>query len=80
VRYSESLRGLRASRLTACDQSLTVMRLLADERKPLEERHDARAEIWEAIHLPVAAAVAGGAHRPAAESLAEEIERRSIVL
>src|SRR3954453_10827720 len=57
-----------------------VLRLLADERKPLEERHDALAVVREAIDLPVPPAVAGDAHRSAAERLAKEIERSPILL
>src|SRR4051812_19605572 len=57
-----------------------VLRLLADERKPLEERNDAFPVIREAVDLPVPAAVAGDPHRPAAHRLAKEIERRPILL
>src|SRR6266576_3725953 len=57
-----------------------VLRLLADERKPLEEGDDALAVVREAVDLPVPAAVAGDSHRPAAERLAKQIERSPILL
>src|SRR5215211_4651134 len=57
-----------------------VLRLCPDEREPLKERHDQLALVAQGVDLPIPAAVAGDSHRSAAERLAEEIERYSILL
>ena len=54
--------------------------LRPNERVPLEEGHDAAAEVGEAIDLPVPAAVPGSARGAAAQRLPEQIERCPIVL
>jgi hypothetical protein len=57
-----------------------VLGLRPYEREPLEEGHNAVAEVGQSIDLPVPAAVPGAAHSATAERLAEELERSPILL
>jgi hypothetical protein len=72
VPSSEDLRGSA--------ESLEVLSLPPDQRKPPEERHDPGLNIPEVIDLPIPAVVAGLADRTAIERLHEEIERSPILL
>jgi hypothetical protein len=57
-----------------------VLRLLSDDRKPIDERHDPAGEIGKSIDLPIPATVSCLTQRPAAEYLSKEIKRRAVML